>query len=116
MILVLIATAGLFLLIEQLWPARELPTVRRWWWRVLLVNVAQARVVFVAGHRRFPQTACEFLPSPNPFRSKSIRHRDNLTRGDLGRVGKQGSDVFLYEVCGYAIGFFLCFPGFINAD
>ena len=49
MILVLIGVAALFILIERLWPARQLPTVRGWWVRVVLVNVTQAGIVFLAG-------------------------------------------------------------------
>ncbi len=50
MILVLIGIAVGFLIIERLWPAREMPTVRWWWWRVLLVNVTQAGIVLIAGY------------------------------------------------------------------
>ena len=49
MILVLIGIAVGFILIERLWPAREMPSVRWWWWRVLLVNITQGAIVLVAG-------------------------------------------------------------------
>ena len=49
MIFVLIGIAGGFILIERLWPAREMPSVRWWWWRVLLVNITQGAIVLVAG-------------------------------------------------------------------
>jgi sterol desaturase/sphingolipid hydroxylase (fatty acid hydroxylase superfamily) len=49
MILVAIGIALALILIERLWPARELPTVRGWWGRVALVNISQAGIVFLAG-------------------------------------------------------------------
>jgi sterol desaturase/sphingolipid hydroxylase (fatty acid hydroxylase superfamily) len=49
MVLMCIGVGALMILIERLWPARELPTVRGWWIRVVLVNVAQAGIVIAAG-------------------------------------------------------------------
>ena len=50
MILLLIAVAVGFIVIERVWPARAMPTVRWWWWRVLFVNLTQAGIVLLAGH------------------------------------------------------------------
>jgi sterol desaturase/sphingolipid hydroxylase (fatty acid hydroxylase superfamily) len=49
MMWLLIGIAVAFITIEKLWPARALPTVRWWSWRVLLVNVTQAAIVLLAG-------------------------------------------------------------------
>ncbi len=49
MILLLMVIAVGFFVVERLWPARELPTVRGWWGRVVLVNLTQAAVVLLAG-------------------------------------------------------------------
>jgi len=35
--------------IERIWPANQLPTTRRWWLRIILLNLAQAGVVVLAG-------------------------------------------------------------------
>jgi len=35
--------------LERIWPANELPTVKGWWGRVVLLNVAQAGIVVLAG-------------------------------------------------------------------
>jgi sterol desaturase/sphingolipid hydroxylase (fatty acid hydroxylase superfamily) len=35
--------------VERLWPAMELPRVRAWYWRVLLINGIQLGIVVVAG-------------------------------------------------------------------
>lgn len=37
------------ILIERLWPARQLPQVRNWWARVVLVNAVQLGIVVLAG-------------------------------------------------------------------
>src|SRR5687767_10736513 len=50
MILVLLGVAVGFILVERLWPARAAPAVRNWGWRVLLLNVIQGAIVFMAGH------------------------------------------------------------------
>lgn len=49
MIPLLIAIAALMVLIERLWPGQKLPTVRGWWLRIVLVNLAQLGIVIVAG-------------------------------------------------------------------
>jgi sterol desaturase/sphingolipid hydroxylase (fatty acid hydroxylase superfamily) len=41
--------AGGFILVERLWPATELPRVRAWYPRVLLINAIQAGIVILAG-------------------------------------------------------------------
>lgn len=48
-ILLLIAVALIFIALERIWPATELPTVRGWWGRVALLNCAQAGIVVLAG-------------------------------------------------------------------
>lgn len=48
-VLIVIAVAALMLAIERLWPGSELPTVRNWWQRVVLINLAQAGMVVLAG-------------------------------------------------------------------
>jgi sterol desaturase/sphingolipid hydroxylase (fatty acid hydroxylase superfamily) len=45
----LIVVAGVFFAVERLYPAHELPKVRGWWGRVVLVNVAQIAIVLLAG-------------------------------------------------------------------
>lgn len=49
MILLLIAIAGLMIVIERIWPGQALPTVKGWWLRILLVNLAQGGIVILAG-------------------------------------------------------------------
>ena len=49
MILLLIGIAALMVLIERLWPGQKLPTVRGWWLRIALVNLAQVGIVIAAG-------------------------------------------------------------------
>lgn len=49
MLWILIAVAGLMFVIERLWPGQKLPTVRLWWLRIVLVNVAQLGIVIAAG-------------------------------------------------------------------
>jgi sterol desaturase/sphingolipid hydroxylase (fatty acid hydroxylase superfamily) len=49
MVLILIAVAVGFFVVEHVWPARAMPTVRRWWWRVIFVNLTQAGIVLLAG-------------------------------------------------------------------
>ncbi|MCH7227676.1 sterol desaturase family protein [Haloferula sp. A504] len=49
MLWILIAVAALMFVIERLWPGQQLPTVRWWWLRILLVNVAQLGIVIAAG-------------------------------------------------------------------
>lgn len=48
-ILLLAAIAALMTLIERLWPGQALPTVRLWWLRIALVNLAQMGIVLLAG-------------------------------------------------------------------
>jgi sterol desaturase/sphingolipid hydroxylase (fatty acid hydroxylase superfamily) len=45
----LIALAAVFTLIERLCPAVELPQVRGWWRRIVVINAFQAGIVVVAG-------------------------------------------------------------------
>ena len=49
MIPILILIAGLMILIERFWPGQSLPTVKGWWLRILLVNLAQLGIVLLAG-------------------------------------------------------------------
>lgn len=49
MLILLACIAGLMVLIERLWPGQALPTVRLWWLRIALVNLAQLGIVIVAG-------------------------------------------------------------------
>lgn len=49
MLAIVIAVAGLMVLIERLWPGQALPRVRLWWLRIALVNLAQLGIVVVAG-------------------------------------------------------------------
>ncbi len=49
MILFLCLLAVLMIVIERLWPANRLPTVRGWWLRIALVNLAQLGIVLLAG-------------------------------------------------------------------
>ncbi|MBT8486884.1 MAG: sterol desaturase family protein [Phycisphaerales bacterium] len=46
---ILIAVAVGFIVVERLWPAMDLPKVRAWWPRVILVNLIQLGLVIVAG-------------------------------------------------------------------
>ena len=45
-ILVLVATV-IFLVLERMFPGRELPKARGWYWRALLVNFAQLTITLV---------------------------------------------------------------------
>src|ERR1700736_2456789 len=49
MIILIFAIAVGCILVERLWPAMELPRVRAWWGRVLLVNGLQLGIVLLAG-------------------------------------------------------------------
>ena len=49
MILLLVAIAALFFLIERLWPAHSLPTSNGWWTRIALINFLQVGIVILAG-------------------------------------------------------------------
>ncbi len=49
MLWLLILIAGLMVVIERLWPGQALPTVRLWWLRIVLVNLAQLGIVIAAG-------------------------------------------------------------------
>jgi len=40
---------GGFILVERLWPANQLPRVRAWYPRVVLVNTIQGGIVILAG-------------------------------------------------------------------
>ena len=50
MLLLTIAIAAGFIVVERIWPATELPKVRAWWWRVAFVNAIQLGLVILAGH------------------------------------------------------------------
>jgi sterol desaturase/sphingolipid hydroxylase (fatty acid hydroxylase superfamily) len=49
MVLLIAFIAAGFMLVERLWPATELPTVKGWWARVILINLLQAAIVLLAG-------------------------------------------------------------------
>lgn len=49
MLYLLASIAALMVVIERLWPGQALPTVKRWWLRLLLVNAAQLGIVILAG-------------------------------------------------------------------
>ena len=49
MILILALIALLLFIIERIWPANELPKVRAWWPRVILVNTVQLLIIILAG-------------------------------------------------------------------
>lgn len=49
MLYVILAVAAGFLVVERLWPAMDLPRVRAWWARVILVNLLQLGIVLLAG-------------------------------------------------------------------
>ena len=49
MILILVAIAIVLFVLERLWPANQLPSVRAWWPRVVLINIAQVLIIIVAG-------------------------------------------------------------------
>ena len=48
-IITLILIAVGMIVVERLWPANELPRVRNWWPRVVLVNAIQIGMVIIAG-------------------------------------------------------------------
>ncbi len=50
MIWLLIAIAAAMVVVERLWPAMQLPRVRAWWPRVMLINLVQIGMVILAGH------------------------------------------------------------------
>ena len=49
MLALVIALAVTLIIVERIWPARELPRVPNWWARVLFVNVVQLGLVVLAG-------------------------------------------------------------------
>ena len=48
-LLILLGLAAVMLVVERLWPANRLPAVRGWWARIVLVNLAQLGIVWLAG-------------------------------------------------------------------
>ncbi len=48
-IVILLAVAVAMIIVERFWPANELPKVRNWWARVVLVNLTQIVIVVIAG-------------------------------------------------------------------
>lgn len=50
LVVVCIATAAFFMLIERLFPARELEAVPTWWPRVILINAFYAGLVILGGY------------------------------------------------------------------
>lgn len=50
MMWILLALAPGFILVEKLWPAMDLPRVRAWWPRVILVNLLHLGCTLLAGH------------------------------------------------------------------
>ena len=49
MLPLIIAVAGVYAVVERLWPGWTLPRVATWPWRVVLINVLQLGVVLLAG-------------------------------------------------------------------
>ncbi len=49
LLLLLVAIACGFFVVERLWPANALPKVRAWWPRVIFVNVIQVGIILIAG-------------------------------------------------------------------
>src|SRR5438128_651613 len=49
MIILIFAIAAGCIVAERFWPAMELPRVRAWWPRVLLINAIQLGITFLAG-------------------------------------------------------------------
>jgi sterol desaturase/sphingolipid hydroxylase (fatty acid hydroxylase superfamily) len=50
MMILIFAIAAGCILAERLWPAMDLPRVRAWWPRVLLINAVQLGITVLAGH------------------------------------------------------------------
>jgi sterol desaturase/sphingolipid hydroxylase (fatty acid hydroxylase superfamily) len=50
MMILIFAIAAGCMLVERLWPAMNLPRVRAWWPRVLLINAIQLGITVLAGH------------------------------------------------------------------
>src|SRR3977135_954463 len=50
MLTLLIVIAAALVVVERLWPARELPQVGNWWARCIVVNVIQVRLISLAGY------------------------------------------------------------------
>lgn len=48
-VLIVIAIAAVFIVVERIWPDQNLPKVKGWWWRVILINGVQAGMVIVGG-------------------------------------------------------------------
>jgi sterol desaturase/sphingolipid hydroxylase (fatty acid hydroxylase superfamily) len=48
-VLIVIAIAVIFIVVERLWPDQKLPQVKGWWWRVIAINAVQAAMVIVGG-------------------------------------------------------------------
>jgi len=49
MIPLLAGIALVLVIIERIWPANELPSVKGWWSRIALINLAQVGIVVLAG-------------------------------------------------------------------
>lgn len=49
LIAILIAIAAFFIVVERLFPGAELPVVRGWWRRIVIINAVQAGIVVLAG-------------------------------------------------------------------
>ena len=49
MFYIIISIALLMIVIERCWPGTQLPTVKGWWQRIVLVNAAQLGIVLLAG-------------------------------------------------------------------
>ena len=62
MLALLIAIAAALFVVERLWPAREQPTVDKWWARVIFVTVIQVGIIILAGYTwdRWLQAASVF--------------------------------------------------------
>jgi sterol desaturase/sphingolipid hydroxylase (fatty acid hydroxylase superfamily) len=46
---IIVAVAGLLIVIERIWPGRRFPAVAGWWPRALAINAFQVAAVFIAG-------------------------------------------------------------------
>ncbi|MGH6630704.1 MAG: sterol desaturase family protein, partial [Burkholderiales bacterium] len=66
--------AAALIVVERLWPARELPKVENWWARVIFVNVIQLGIIVLSGY-----TWDRWLQSLSLFRLRD--HFGDLAQG-----------------------------------
>jgi sterol desaturase/sphingolipid hydroxylase (fatty acid hydroxylase superfamily) len=76
---ILIGIAGLMIVVERLWPAMQLPRVRAWYWRVVVINTMQLGIVIVAGY-----TWDRWLAQASLFRLRD--HMGPVTQGLVAYV------------------------------